>query len=489
MNDQEKSTPFEFKCDECGKELASKLNLTNHTKKIHQKIAEPLPILQASPLNLPSTVSFCVDDDLNTENEIMEAFAQEQMLLEEIESKAQGYKEAVRDDDEGEELLAKIKRFKVVVEMKNKHMKAVKDAKDKMEEEMKKTRQVESAQFQELVIKEKEIEILKTELKTGKMQVLSIIKDAKDKKKVIKDLKNEKLQLNEDLQILRETIVSLETNLATKDNIANECEIELIDVGPTSSKASMSKATSGHLCVTCDRTFNTNRDLERHMDAKHTQHFEKECPFCSQSYTNMQNLVNHIDKCMDSSRIIKQCPSCTKSFAEEAMKMHMEKGKCKPKAKTIVCSVCGLICTSENNLKRHISDEHRDDGERLREVCQHYRRGHCFKGDGCKFAHVGFQNNSTDKKERITTVRSCRNGEDCNWLARGKCHFSHKKQFQLVPHEEAGYRSQKELLCWFNERCTRTPCSFKHNSVADFPNLGNVQRPQVWNQNNGKFSH
>ena len=61
------------------------------------------------------------------------------------------------------------------------------------------------------------------------------------------------------------------------------------------------------------------------------------------------------------------------------------------------CSECGLISKSEAEIKKHMKDDHEDEDVRSREVCRHYQRGNCNRGNNCKFAHVGFQQQSTSK--------------------------------------------------------------------------------------------
>ena len=58
-----------------------------------------------------------------------------------------------------------------------------------------------------------------------------------------------------------------------------------------------------------------------------------------------------------------------------------------------------------------------------KEVCFHWRRGHCSKGDRCRFSHVGHQNKDTTKTAKRTPA--CSNGSACQWLKTGSCSFFH----------------------------------------------------------------
>ena len=42
------------------------------------------------------------------------------------------------------------------------------------------------------------------------------------------------------------------------------------------------------------------------------------------------------------------------------------------------------------------------------EVCLHYRKGFCFRGDSCKYAHLGHQKkNTTESTLSTSTERNC----------------------------------------------------------------------------------
>ena len=62
---------------------------------------------------------------------------------------------------------------------------------------------------------------------------------------------------------------------------------------------------------------------------------------------------------------------------------------------------------------------------RSKEVCHHWRRGHCEKGERCLFSHVGHQNNPAAPKKAKVPV--CSNGSDCDWLRKGICSYFHPR--------------------------------------------------------------
>ena len=90
-----------------------------------------------------------------------------------------------------------------------------------------------------------------------------------------------------------------------------------------------------------------------------------------------------------------------------------------------------MLANTAANLRNHRQKEHDNWIEKSQEICYHYRKGFCFRGDSCRFAHVGYQqNNKSDSTCRPSTERNwkaaCSNGEGCSWHARGGCKFFHR---------------------------------------------------------------
>ena len=85
---------------------------------------------------------------------------------------------------------------------------------------------------------------------------------------------------------------------------------------------------------------------------------------------------------------------------------------------------------------------------RSREVCFHWKRGNCFKGDSCRFSHVGRQNNAGSAQNTRSTQRValCKNGSSCDWLAKGNCSYFHPRVGVQKPwtNREGGQNSRQE---------------------------------------------
>ena len=144
-----------------------------------------------------------------------------------------------------------------------------------------------------------------------------------------------------------------------------------------------------------------------------------------------------------------------------------------------MCRKCRAICISNDDLKKHIADDHEEDISK--EVCKHWRAGHCFKVAQCNFAHVGYQDKAGTSRASTTAFR---NSSSCAWLKRGKCIFRHQEQrSHEVGRTEQSQAGATDQMCWHGENCRRNMCRFKHLSRQDFPDLRNnqSQRPQIWN--------
>ena len=77
-----------------------------------------------------------------------------------------------------------------------------------------------------------------------------------------------------------------------------------------------------------------------------------------------------------------------------------------------------------------------------KEVCFHWRRGHCSKGDSCRFSHVGHQKDNITGTTKRTPA--CSNGSGCEWLKKGSCSFFHPRVGVQRPwvSKEGGSRAQ-----------------------------------------------
>ena len=526
-----------FICEECAgsKNLATKASWTAHMKSFHPKVLQvqadlektttnnhtsnttlsapssnstPAPTTSAPTTPAPTTpavrnlaaaaasdapapvaptpvdvaalpLPYDDEEELASDSEVMDMWAEVQECIEKVTTTET---EPEKEQENKDELDDKVKRLQTIILRKNDMMKSLKSDKENLKHEVKMMKEV-------IVDKDKLVD---------------------EKEAVIKYCENEKIKQEQNLDELRESYnnilkekSNLEIEVNTKDFVIKALkkvsetqekgDVEVVEVSPGTSRVEMDKNNSGSFCNFCDKGFRNNRDLERHIEAKHEnteQSAGYECTLCGDGFSIEKDLSNHVLKCIRSFAIV-QCPSCKDNFAKGAMKKHKQKGKCVPK---------------NNEIRNHSSENHRD-GERSRIVCRHWKQGQCFRGDSCMFAHVGFQDQTAAKKNTTrltsetpspdTSMRPCRNGTSCVWLANHRCHYFHQEQprhgGQMRVQQRQGYQQQVEQQrqgvrqvqvghqggwqsmsnkdCWYQESCRRSQCPFNHKSNMDFPNL------------------
>ena len=165
---------------------------------------------------------------------------------------------------------------------------------------------------------------------------------------------------------------------------------------------------------------------------------------------------------------------------------------------------CGKRGKSLKEIQKHQESEHQgEEVVRSREVCKHWRQGKCFKGNWCMFSHVGHQEkqNVNSNSTTSTWTPACKQGERCDWMAKGSCRYFHKgvgvqkpssQRAQTHPrprqsHGNEDSRQHKE--CHFQDRCTKPSCPYKHSSRKNFQSqqVQSHNRIRVVNMN-GRFN-
>ena len=106
---------------------------------------------------------------------------------------------------------------------------------------------------------------------------------------------------------------------------------------------------------------------------------------------------------------------------------------------------------------------------------------------------------STHKQSPNNWTPACHHGEDCSWLSKGNCRYSHKgvgvqkraeKQSIQKPSQSHGRQDgQRQKMCHFDRRCTNNKCQFKHTSDKNFSQHRGQNRPQIRVLTNGRFNH
>ena len=287
------------------------------------------------------------------------------------------------------EIKDKLVRYRNIMINKTKLQEKTRKELNEAKDEATKSKEVETKQYRELEQKGKDIEKLAKEVRQLKKQNNDLKENGKKKDDAITQL---------------------------KEVIASEKEVEVIE-----QHVNLNKDTSGHNCNACNKNFRSSLDLERHIDAKHS---ECTCIYCDKKFSSERDLTNHHKRCVDEGVRTSKCNNCQKRFNSFAMRRHKE--TCHEK-EMFDCPECGQMCHTAIDVKKHYDAQHKMEQARSKQVCKHWRRGHCLKGDHCNYAHVGHQNprDSITIRENTMRVPACRHGSDCDWLKRGTCSYFH----------------------------------------------------------------
>ena len=365
-----------IQCGECGDEFENEEQVNNHKKEEHDEA---------------DTAEDNDDDgnELHVEEEFLGDSDDEKDLYDALDVLTQSVVEPEKEIEMKDKLL----RYRNIMTNKTKlqektgrELKATKD-------EVIKIREVESKQFQELEKKGKDIEKLTKEVKHLKKQTIDLKQESKHKDLIITQL---------------------------KEAVTEESEIEVVE------------QHVNHSCNACNKMFRTSDDLEKHIESKHN---ENTCVYCDRIFNGERALTSHHKRCVDEGLGKSKCNNCKKTFTNFAMRRHRE--KCHEEQK-FDCPECGQMYNTAIDVKRHYDAEHKMEPERSKEVCKHWRRGHCFKGDQCNFAHVGHQQSREERTTREKSIRvpACKHGSKCDWLKRGVCSYFHVGVGVQKPWEE-----------------------------------------------------
>ena len=129
------------------------------------------------------------------------------------------------------------------------------------------------------------------------------------------------------------------------------------------------------------------------MNAKHSI---KQCVLCDKVCASETDLVRHHNQCLQKGISTVACPKCTNTFTSLGLRRH--KPQCMGREAQYECSDCDKVGKSKNEIRKHISEDHAEQRVRSREVCYHWRNGHCTRGESCHFSHVGHQNSQSTQK-------------------------------------------------------------------------------------------
>ena len=97
---------------------------------------------------------------------------------------------------------------------------------------------------------------------------------------------------------------------------------------------------------------------------------------------NDQNLTKHHQKCDGIDAANRKCNKCNKNFTKLGLMRHQ------PDCHGTEVPECSEMFTKPNALKKHKDEEHKMEIVKSKDICYHWRRGHCIKGNECQFSHA-----------------------------------------------------------------------------------------------------
>ena len=424
-----------FVCNVCDQEFISKEETMRHIAEVHNTDQAESTRVELSHDN---TADFEGIEDDGNDQDLWDALEAVSQKLSEPETKTPN-----------EDILRKLERFQVLAKKKTKIQKET-------SEEITKLREIEENQMKDIEKKDKDIARLKKDATKEKGKTQNDLRTMQSNNNT---LVKENSNLKKKLQEKEKYIQSLEEQ-QRPDQEENHDTTEIEEVAPINIRI------SGHECTACNTRYETNEYLENHIKNKHT---ESDCPFCDKTFESNSQLKSHVNNCIQNGTAIVKCNKCKQAFTRFGLKRHINECHKKEVHK---CKECGMLANTSADIKNHMNKEHHVSNEKSREVCYHYRNGFCFRGESCRFSHVGNQRKITsestsNKSTSNNWTPACNKGDGCQWLARGACSFFHKGVGVQKPRQGTNQTSGRK----------NSPNQFSPNSMSGFPPLrrGNQQ--------------
>ena len=223
-----------------------------------------------------------------------------------------------------------------------------------------------------------------------------------------------------------------------------------------------------HTCNACSTSYQSNQELEKHMDKEHTG----DCPKCHITFKSTEDIYKHANTC---SEIIEpfMCEKCNRELITKAgLEKHMErckgeerpagsnktkqsKEKCTngPKCRYLKENRC--LFAHNEQTKKHTGMDHRRNTKFDCQICKEK-----FNNQQEKHNH-----NCQHEKKSVQDRRKnteCNRGPSCFRLAEGSCWFKHSSVLKRPVQQGQKSTESKTLWCKYQDQCTTRNCSYKH---------------------------
>ena len=362
---------------------------------------------------------------------MLDAAKEEQDLFDALEQITQTVIEPETEKETREDIKKTLTRFKTIMTKKDKVIKATGEQVKSLKLSTEAIKH--DTKMQDEILEEQKKDIEKVQKKNYKMtkEKVEVLKELEVMREYNDTLNKANTDMIEQLRVKENLVKSLKEELGIDNDEEDEEVTEEEDEEDTGvvqevteSVVRMNNDENNHTCNACNKQFRTSQDLENHVQSKHV---EKKCDYCENVFANESELGKHHKECNQIGLASKKCNKCNLKFTIQGLRRH--KPMCHGNKKEFDCPDCGMIFTSTNDVKKHQDEDHKMEAVRSREVCFHWTRGQCLKGESCRFSHVGRQNTARPKSVSTdnTRVPLCKNGASCDWLARGSCSYFHPR--------------------------------------------------------------
>ena len=238
-----------------------------------------------------------------------------------------------------------------------------------------------------------------------------------------------------------------------------------------------------HRCNACSTSYNSNKELEKHMDRQHAV----DCSKCQITFKSQEDVYKHANTCSEVIEPI-MCDKCDRELITKAgLEKHRErckgdarpsssnkskqkqsKEKCinGPKCKFLKENRCLFVHIEEN--KKHSGRDHRINTELNCYVCKE-------KINNQQEKHTHKCQHEKKSLQERRKKPECNRGPSCFRLAEGSCLFKHSSVLQRKTQQGQRSAETKTLWCKYQDQCTTRNCSYRHFEM-DFQTRSHAQR-------------
>ena len=233
-----------------------------------------------------------------------------------------------------------------------------------------------------------------------------------------------------------------------------------------------------HSCNACATSYHSNDELEMHME----KHHAADCLKCHTTFKSQDDVYKHANVC---TKVIEPfiCNKCNRELiSKTGLNKHMERCKREERDATKAQVECwnGTQCKffrynkcSYFHPQKSRSEEPWQTVDRRRPKQSHSDQAWACNKCNEKFTNWGekrthkCQHEQNNRKNTIAANTNkkdieCFRGPNCFRLANNTCWFKHTSVQKTSPHGGHKASSNTTFWCKFQDKCTRSSCTYKH---------------------------